>query len=116
VEGTAEALNRMRPRLLSALRIIPIRGTELHDQAANGAFGQLTEWQAVHELRHVIERLDLEGTVFRANHSSNVVPLRGKAATGQGTPVGGTGRTAWLSRAGQGVARAIAYVAVGSAS
>jgi hypothetical protein len=38
----------------------------------------LTEWQAVDELRNILERLDLESTVFRANHASNVVPLEGR--------------------------------------
>jgi radical SAM superfamily enzyme YgiQ (UPF0313 family) len=77
-ERTAQALNRMQPRLLSALRVVPVPGTELHDDAAAGRFRQLTEWQVVKELRELIERLDLEGTVFRANHSSNVVPLEGR--------------------------------------
>jgi radical SAM superfamily enzyme YgiQ (UPF0313 family) len=75
---TAEALNRMQPRLLSALRVIPIAGTELADEAAGGRFQQLTEWQAVAELRDIIERLEMESTVFRANHASNVVPLEGR--------------------------------------
>lgn len=77
-ERTAEALNRMQPRLLSALRVIPVPGTELYDEAADGRFRQLTEWAVVRELRNLIEGLDLDSTVFRANHSSNVVPLEGR--------------------------------------
>ena len=75
---TAEALNEMQPRLLSALRVIPVPGTELHEDVASGRFHQLTEWDAVRELRDLIARLDLQSTVFRANHSSNVVPLEGR--------------------------------------
>ncbi len=78
VEHTAAALNRMQPRLLSALRVIPIEGTELYDDAVNGRFNQLTEYQVVKELRQLIERLDLTSSVFRANHSSNVVPLEAR--------------------------------------
>ena len=77
-EHTAEALNRMQPRLLSALRVIPVKGTELYDDALNGRFRQLTEYQAVQELRNLVGGLDLNSTVFRANHSSNVVPLEGR--------------------------------------
>jgi radical SAM superfamily enzyme YgiQ (UPF0313 family) len=75
---TAEALNRLQPRLLSALRVIPAPGTELHADVATGAFRPLTEWQAVRELREMMARLDLRSTVFRANHASNVVPLEGR--------------------------------------
>jgi radical SAM superfamily enzyme YgiQ (UPF0313 family) len=78
VEGTAAALNRMQPRLLSALRVIPVPGTELHDDVADGRFQPLTEWEAVRELNELVARLELAGTVFRANHSSNVVPLEAR--------------------------------------
>jgi radical SAM superfamily enzyme YgiQ (UPF0313 family) len=78
VAHTAAALNRMQPRLLSALRVIPIQGTELHDDAVNGRFRQLTEYQVVEELREIVARLELAGTVFRANHSSNVIPLEAR--------------------------------------
>jgi radical SAM superfamily enzyme YgiQ (UPF0313 family) len=76
--ATAEAINRMQPRLLSALRVIPIPGTALYDEEQNGTFQQLTEYQAVAELRAMIQQLDLAGTVFRANHSSNILPLEGR--------------------------------------
>lgn len=78
VAHTADALNRMQPRLLSALRVIPVPGTELYDEAAAGSFRQLTEHQAVRELRELIVKLDLAGTVFRANHNSNVIPLEAR--------------------------------------
>ena len=77
-QRTAEALNRMQPRLLSALRVVPVPGTELHDDVAAGEFRQLTEWGVVRELRDLIDGLELQSTVFRANHSSNVVPLEGR--------------------------------------
>lgn len=75
---TAAAVNRMQPRLLSALRVIPVEGTELAREVAGGQFQPLTEWAVVRELRELISQLDLQGTVFRANHSSNVVPLEGR--------------------------------------
>jgi hypothetical protein len=58
--------------------VIPVEGTELYDDAVNGRFCQLTECQAVWELRNLVGGLDMKGTVFRANHSSNVVPLEGR--------------------------------------
>ena len=80
---TASALNRMQPRLLSALRVIPVAGTELCDEAADGRFRQLTEYQVVRELRDLVAGLELNGTVFRANHSSNVVPLEARFPRGK---------------------------------
>jgi hypothetical protein len=35
----------------------------------------LTEYEAVCELRKIIAGLELEKTVFRANHTSNPIPL-----------------------------------------
>jgi radical SAM superfamily enzyme YgiQ (UPF0313 family) len=78
IAHTATALNRMQPRLLSALRVIPIPGTELHDEVAHGRFCQLTEWDVVREMRDLTAHLELTSTVFRANHSSNVVPLEAR--------------------------------------
>jgi radical SAM superfamily enzyme YgiQ (UPF0313 family) len=76
--ATAAALNRMQPRLLSALRVIPIPGTELHAEEQAGTFQQLTEFEAMEELRNLIAGLELESTVFRANHSSNILPMEGR--------------------------------------
>lgn len=77
-EGTAIALNRMQPRLLAALRVVPVPGTELHEDVRTGRFMQLTEYDIVRELRSVISLLELNNTVFRANHSSNVVPIEAR--------------------------------------
>lgn len=38
----------------------------------------LTEYEATVELRELIQGLELEQTVFRADHSSNIVPLEGR--------------------------------------
>jgi len=76
--ATVDALNRMQPRLLSALRVIPIPGTELYDEEQSGRFTQLTELQAMEELRTMVQGMELESTVFRANHSSNILPMEGR--------------------------------------
>jgi radical SAM superfamily enzyme YgiQ (UPF0313 family) len=76
--ATAAALNQMQPRLLAALRVVPVPGTELHAEVKAGRFQQVSEHGAVQELRDLIARLELTNTVFRANHSSNVVPLEGR--------------------------------------
>lgn len=75
---TAEALNRMQPRLFSALRVVPVEGTALYDLARDGRFQGLSEQEIVRELRELMARLELRKCVFRANHGSNVVPLEGR--------------------------------------
>lgn len=77
-EATAAALNGMQPRLLSALRVVPVPGTGLWQEVKSGQFVQLSEWEVVDELRRIVSKLDLESTVFRANHASNVVPLEAR--------------------------------------
>ncbi len=73
IEQTAEALNRMQPDLLSALRFIPIPGLPFPS-----GYTPVTEYEAVEELREIVARLELDRTVFRANHASNPLPLAGR--------------------------------------
>jgi len=75
---TAVALNAMQPALLSCLRLVPVPGTPLARRIADGSFVPLTQEQSVQELRSIISGLDLAHTVFRADHSSNVLPLSGR--------------------------------------
>lgn len=93
-QATAEALNKMQPRLLSALRVVTVPGTPLYKKKTIGRvpspgatpaegsgptrFEMLTEHQAVAETREMISHLKLESTVFRADHSSNIIPLEGR--------------------------------------
>lgn len=72
-EKTAEILNQMQPRLLSALRFIEVVEGKMFSD-----YQPVTEYEAVCELRRIIEKLDLKSTVFRANHTSNPIPLEGR--------------------------------------
>ena len=77
-DRTAEALNRMQPRLLSTLRVVPIPGTPLGREMKARRFLEVSERGVVEELRRVLAGLEMANTVFRANHVSNVVPLEGR--------------------------------------
>jgi radical SAM superfamily enzyme YgiQ (UPF0313 family) len=72
--ATAKVVNRMQPRLLSALRLVTTPNTPLY----KSGFKMITEHTAVVELREMIQGLELEQTVFRADHSSNIVPLEAR--------------------------------------
>ena len=73
ISGTVRTLNRMQPALLSALRYIRIPGLVLPPE-----YIPVSEYAAVEELRRIIAGLELEHTVFRANHTSNPLPLSGR--------------------------------------
>jgi len=72
--ATALALNQMQPRLLSALRLVTTPNTPLY----KNRFEMVTEFEAVTETRELIAHLELKSTVFRADHSSNIVPLEAR--------------------------------------
>ncbi len=73
-DATAAVLNRMQPRLLSALRFVEVPGaTSLFE-----GYRTASEFDAVSELIRLLRGLQLERTVFRANHTSNPVPLEGR--------------------------------------
>lgn len=71
-DHTAAALNRMQPRLLSALRFVPVSGKPFP------GFTILSEEENVAELRRMVTSFALERTVFRANHTSNPIPLEAR--------------------------------------
>ena len=73
IARTAALLNRMQPRLLSALRYIRLPG-----RPPPPGFEPVSEYEATEELRELLRHLALTRTVFRANHTSNPVPLAGR--------------------------------------
>ncbi len=75
---TAAALNRMQPPFLAALRFIPVPGTRLAGEIESGRFAPVSEREAAEELRALLANLELEHTLFRANHASNIIPLGGR--------------------------------------
>ena len=81
-EATATLLNRMQPRLLSALRLVDVPGTDMYE-----GYQTVTEYGAVSELIRLLRGLELKKTVFRANHTSNPVPLEGRFPKDRGALV-----------------------------
>jgi hypothetical protein len=60
------------------LTLMLVPGTQLHREWEAGSFQLLDPEEMLAELRHVIQNLDgLTRCVFRTNHASNYLPLRG---------------------------------------
>ena len=74
---TAKTANAMNPRYFSLLTLMLVPGTPLTDDYEKGKFKLLEPEEMVKEIRLVVENLDSEHTIFRANHASNYAPLAG---------------------------------------
>ncbi len=76
--ATAAALNRMQPRFAAFLTVTPVEGTVLHEELDEGRFELITPEESLRELREIVLHLELAGSIFRANHASNYLPLKGR--------------------------------------
>ena len=84
---TAKVINRMNPPkkqrwYISALTLMVPEGTALFDQMQKGEFEKIDSQQALNELYLMIKHSsdDLHGCVFRSNHASNYLPIKGTLA------------------------------------
>lgn len=74
---SAEAVSRMNPHYLSALTLMVVPGTPLYEEQERGDFTLPSQEELLRELREFISYCRLDGCVFRTNHASNYLPLKG---------------------------------------
>jgi len=74
---TAEAFNAMNPEYIGMLTLMVPKGVPLYDWLQEGKFHLLDQAQVLQETRILMERLDSPGSVFRMNHASNYLVLKG---------------------------------------
>ncbi|MCI2056026.1 MAG: radical SAM protein [Oscillibacter sp.] len=74
---TAEAFNAMNPEYIGMLTLMVEPGTPLYDWVSDGSFQLLTPGQVLRETQLLVEHLDSPNSVFRMNHASNYLSLRG---------------------------------------
>lgn len=78
--ATANAINIIKPNMLSALCLMLYRGSELLDQYEAGQFNPLPPAGLMQELHTMLEHVELPAghhCLFRSNHISNYVQLAG---------------------------------------
>ena len=74
---TAKAFNAMNPEYIGMLTLMVEPETPLYEWVHDGSFRLLTQPQVLEETRLLVEHLDSPGSVFRMNHASNYLVLRG---------------------------------------
>ena len=74
---TAKALNAMNPEYIGILTLVVEDGTPLRDWVQEGKFHLLTPAQVLQETKLMVESFDSPGSVFRMNHASNYLSLKG---------------------------------------
>jgi len=74
---TAEAFNAMNPEYIGMLTLMVPKGVPLYDWLQEGKFHLLNQKQVLQETRILMEHMDSPGSVFRMNHASNYLVLRG---------------------------------------
>ena len=75
--ATADIINKMKPRHLSAMTFAPAKGTPLGEDVLAGRFKVYEPDHILEECRMLIEHLDVDPLHFTSNHASNYVPLKG---------------------------------------
>lgn len=74
---TGLAFTAMKPDYIGLLTLMLEAGIPLAADVKSGAFKLLTPDEAALETLLMLEHMDCEGSVFRSNHASNYVSLRG---------------------------------------
>jgi len=80
---TAELLNRINPRYLSALTLMLGEHGEEYKEAMGPGFQFNSAVDDVRELRKLISSLSVDRCIFRSNHASNYLPLKGTLMKGK---------------------------------
>lgn len=75
--SSANMMNEMKPRHLSAMTFAPAKGTPLGEDVVAGRFKVCTPDQILEECHLLLEHLEVDPLHFTSNHASNYLPLKG---------------------------------------
>lgn len=74
---SARVINKINPNYIGLLTLLLENGTQLYDDHEKGKFEILTPKEVLTETKLFVQGLDIDNCIFRSNHASNYVPLRG---------------------------------------
>lgn len=75
--NSASLMNETQPEYLATLVVTFYKGTERFQQGFGGEFIALNQLQLAQEMEMLISTLELEKTIFRSDHASNYLILKG---------------------------------------
>ncbi|MGN1031075.1 MAG: radical SAM protein [Butyricicoccaceae bacterium] len=75
--ATADAFSQMKPEYIGLLTLMFEGDTPLEREVREGKFKLLTAPQVAQETMLMLEHMDCEGSIFRSNHASNYLSLKG---------------------------------------
>lgn len=74
---SAKTLNEMEPHYIGLLTLLLEEDTQLYKEVLEGKFQLLTPREVLKETKLLVEGLEIDNCIFRSNHASNYVSLRG---------------------------------------
>lgn len=74
---SAALISAVKPEYASFLTLYLEPGAKMLEEVHAGVFEFLTPDEVVEEMTLFLKHVDSEGTIFRANHASNYIPLKG---------------------------------------
>jgi radical SAM superfamily enzyme YgiQ (UPF0313 family) len=75
--NSAKLMNAAQPEYLSTLVVSFPQGVERYQAGFNGEFTALDQPELFHEMLTLLEHLELDSTIFRSDHASNYLALKG---------------------------------------
>lgn len=74
---SAKIINEINPDYVGLLTLLIEEGVPLYEDLQSGRFTLLTPKEVLLETRTMVENINIDNCVFRSNHASNYVSLRG---------------------------------------
>ena len=75
--NSAKVLNATQPKYASTLVLTPHKGIEHYRDRYKGTFTELSQQELFTEMQTFMEHLELKETIFRSDHASNNLILKG---------------------------------------
>lgn len=74
---SAKIINEINPHYVGLLTLLVEEGTPLYEDVQNGRFTLLSPKEVLLETKEMVENLNIDNCIFRSNHASNYVALKG---------------------------------------